>query len=737
MMGRPTRLRGTGLIAACAAALLAALLAASASHAAPGSPTALSPQRELRLERSRALAAPRFEPGVVLVGFRPGTSTLEREQIERWAGARAGHRLDTLTALNPSAARLERRLGASFLVRVRPGRVYAVVARLRSRRRWVRYAEPDFILQASAHLRSVNLPNDPSFPLQWGDYNTGQSVNGTTGTAGADDGAARAWARSTGNRSIVIGEVDTGVDYTHPDLAANIWTNPGGVGGCPAGTHGYNVVASTCDPMDDDTVYGGHGTHVAGIMGAVGNNGVGVAGMNWQTTILPVKWLDSNASGTTSQLISALNWVLEAKQAGVNVRVVNDSATFVGTAYSQALSDEIDTLGANGILFVTAAGNTGQDNDNPSTPRYPCNYDRPTEICVTASDQNDQLPSWADYGPHTVDLAAPGNNIYSTLRDDSYGYIDGGSMAAAQVSGAAALILSVQNLTPTALKARILASADRISAMAGLTRTGARLDVCAAIPGCTATAVPWNSSAPVISGPAQVGHALSASPGTWTQSPYSYTYAWWRCSATGTGCKAVSGATASSYLVTTADDGSTLEVKVTATNAEGSATATSARTPVVSGQTFGYTSVGLSSDEFAANRKRVNAYSISTSASVSSLSIYLAPTGSSGSSDLEGVIYSDSGGSPSALLGTTAQLVYAGTETAGWYTLKFASPVLLSAGRYWIGVITGGTSDAAGYRYESVSGARDYNTDTYSSGPSNPFGSVISDNEQMSLYASY
>src|SRR5207247_2039080 len=127
---------------------------------------------------------------------------------------------------------------------------------------------------------------------------------------------------------------------------------------------------------------------------------------------------------------------------GVNVRVVNDSATFVGTAYSQALSDEIDVLGANDILFVTAAGNTGDNNDNTAVRRYPCGYNRPSEICVTASDQQDRLPSWANYGPNTVDLAAPGDNIYSTLRNGTYGYVSGGSMASPQVAGTAALILA-------------------------------------------------------------------------------------------------------------------------------------------------------------------------------------------------------------------------------------------------------------------------------------------------------
>jgi subtilisin family serine protease len=293
----------------------------------------------------------------------------------------------------------------------------------------------------------------------------------------------------------VIGEVDTGVDYNHPDLAANIWSNPGGIGGCPAGTHGYDVLnPSTCNPMDMDPSYpagyNGHGTHVAGIMGAVGNNGAGVAGMNWSTTILPVRWVSgANASSnTTNDLISGLDWLLKAQQAGVNIRVVNDSTVFIGTAYSQALSDEIDALGANNILFVTAAGNSGQNNDDPQYTRYPCGYDRPTEICVTATNQNDQLPSWANYGPTTVDMAAPGDNIYSTLRNGTYGYISGTSMASPQVAGAAALILSVQDMTVTALKAQILNTVDPIPALSGLVRTGGRLDVCNAMPGCAVSA---------------------------------------------------------------------------------------------------------------------------------------------------------------------------------------------------------------------------------------------------------
>ena len=188
----------------------------------------------------------------------------------------------------------------------------------------------------------------PSFALQWADSNSGQSIPTqeanerlgppASGTPGADDGALLAWGVTTGSSAIVIGETDTGVDLEHPDLAANLWSNPGGLGGCPKGTHGFNALAGNCDPDDDDTTYGGHGTHVAGIIGAVANNGVGVAGMNWQTAILPVKWLNSASGGETSALIRALQWLVAVKQKGVNIRVVNDSATFFGTARSQALA---------------------------------------------------------------------------------------------------------------------------------------------------------------------------------------------------------------------------------------------------------------------------------------------------------------------------------------------------------------------------------------------------------------
>jgi subtilisin family serine protease len=442
---------------------------------------------------------PAFRDGIVLAGFARDTTREQEAQILAKAGA------------------VEMKIIGQgvHVLRVPAGKIMQVIQSLLSSPE-VRYAEPDF-------RHSLNgAPNDPGFPQQWAFQNTGQTVNGVGGTSGADEGALRAWSVTTGSSSVVVAVVDTGIDYNHPDLAANMWSNPGGINGCAAGTHGYNVLNSSCDPMDDDTVYNGHGTHVAGIIGAVTNNGVGVAGVNWQTSLMGVKWVDAAGSGYTSDLISALDWVIQAKQAGINVRVINDSQTWPGTAASQALSDEIDALGSNDILFVTAAGNTAQNND--TTPRYPCVYDQPNQICVAASNQNDQLWSSSNYGAGTVDLAAPGVNILSTLRNGAYGLISGCSMSAAEVSGAAALVLSTGYQSVTSLKATLLSGVDLLPAFTSTTRTGGRLNICKAIRGCAAYPPLAITTTSLPNG--AVGRAysttLSASGGTppytWTES---------------------------------------------------------------------------------------------------------------------------------------------------------------------------------------------------------------------------
>src|ERR1041385_2130502 len=347
--------------------------------------------------------SPAHRDAVVLLGFHPGISSAQSAAIVATTGG---------TALKTIGA------GTTVLY-VGQAREQAAINALR-RYPEVRYAEPDFIHR----LDGGAVPNDSYVGSQW---------------AVSDTGETGAWRVTTGSNAAVVAVLDTGVQYTHPDLETNMWINPGGIGGCPAGTHGYNVLIRTSDPVGDDSAYGGHGTHVAGIRGAVGNNRAGVSGVNWTTSIMAVKWVDGNNSGYTSDLITAIGWVIQAKQAGVNVRVVNDSATWAGTVPSQALSDAIDLLGSNDILFVSAAGNTPQNND--TAPRYPCSYNRPNQICAAATDQNDQLWSSSNYGVVSVKLGAPGANIFSTLRQSNYGFISGGSMAAPQVAGTGGFVL--------------------------------------------------------------------------------------------------------------------------------------------------------------------------------------------------------------------------------------------------------------------------------------------------------
>lgn len=509
-------------------------------------------------------AAPRndspapFRPGVVLVGFRPSVTESQKSSVIGVAGANELKRIGV----------------GVHVLKVIPGFEVRVVQFLKSFPE-ILYAELDYQQRVNG-----DVPNDMSFGNQWAMLNTGQVLNGYGGVPGDDNKAVPAWSITTGSPSVVVAVLDSGTQYSHPDLFVNMWNNPGGIGGCAAGTHGFNVLTGTCDPMDDETFFGGHGTHVSGLLGAVGNNGAGVTGVAWTTSIMAVKWVSADANGFTSDLITASDWVIAAKQAGVNVRIINDSATFPGTGFSQALSDEIDLLALNDILFVTAAGNSAQDND--SVPRYPCSYARPNMICVAALDMDNSLWVASDWGRTTVQLAAPGANIYSTLRQSNYGYVSGGSMSSPQVAGTAALILSLGYQSVSSLRSMILNNVDVDPLLSAKVSTSGRLNVCKAVPGCSAavTAAPANWVAPVVTGVARYGSIVGASTGVWTGAPTSYTYQWYRC--LGGGCFPIAGAISQTYaILAAADAGAPLSVSVRASNVAGTASAQSPNSAVV------------------------------------------------------------------------------------------------------------------------------------------------------------
>ena len=219
--------------------------------------------------------------------------------------------------------------------------------------------------------------------------------------------------------NVLVGVIDTGVDYNHPDLAANIWTNPGEIAGNGIDddgngyiddVHGYDFVNNDGDPMDDN----GHGTHFSGTIGGVGNNGIGVAGVNWNVKIMALKFLDSGGSGSTANAVAGVQY---ATMMGVDVT----SNSWGGGGFSQALYDAIDAAGAANIAFVAAAGNNGANND--TSPAYPAAYDLPNIISVAATDDNDELASFSNYGAASVDLGAPGVDILSTLPGNQYGLL--------------------------------------------------------------------------------------------------------------------------------------------------------------------------------------------------------------------------------------------------------------------------------------------------------------------------
>jgi uncharacterized repeat protein (TIGR01451 family) len=379
---------------------------------------------------------PVFVADEILVQFHADVADSERQRVL------AAHGLQVIRALR-----------ANGILRVRiPQGVdpRALAARLRALPE-VAAAEPNYFRYSDA------VPNDPRFGEMWGLHNIGQ----TGGTGDADVDAPEAWDISTGSPDVVVAVIDSGMDLNHADLVRNLYLNPGETlngldddgNGFIDDVSGWDFRDNDNDPSDPAAACSSHGTHTAGTVGAVGNNGIGVTGVAQNVKIMPLRVLYQSliifCAAQDSDLIEALDYMRR-----MNVPISNNS--WGGGPFSQLMRDAIAGTRA---LFVASAGNSGSNND--TAPSYPASYDLENIIAVAASNHNDQRASFSNYGVQSVDLAAPGENILSTIRGSSYGYLSGTSMAAPHVAGAAAVLLANDpTLTTHELRARILRGVD-------------------------------------------------------------------------------------------------------------------------------------------------------------------------------------------------------------------------------------------------------------------------------------
>ena len=331
-----------------------------------------------------------YVPGEILVKFKKTASTTDIVQLNTTLGSKTIKEFPAIGVQH---------------IKLKPGETVVEAIKKYGDDHNVEYAEPNYIVHA------LLTPDDPSFSQLWGLHNFGQPVNGTTGPSDADTDAPEAWDITTGRSGVVIAVIDTGVAWDHPDFAGNIWVNTGetpGNGTDDDGNgyvddiRGWDFVDNDNDPMD----FHGHGTHVAGTIAGVGNNSRGITGVMWTARIMPLRFLDTLGSGTTADAISAIDYAIAN-----GARVLNNS--WGGNDSSQSLREAIERSDSAGAVFVAAAGNDGWDNE--STPIYPASFDAANIISVAATDQDDNLASFSNYGATTVDVGAPGVNRYSTV----------------------------------------------------------------------------------------------------------------------------------------------------------------------------------------------------------------------------------------------------------------------------------------------------------------------------------
>jgi len=448
------RFRAIGGKTTILAFLLLTVLAAAILLPSPSHATRTSSQVD-NAKRRRA----NFVPGEALVRFKPGRAFEGQTLVSN-----ARKELSTAPSdTEQIPVQLDRFAGSDLIDGLRLAHTAAAdtlkaVAAFKARDD-VLYAEPNY-------LRRIDMtPNDPSFSQLY-------AMNLI--------GAPQAWDVTQGSRNIVVGVIDEGIDRAHPDLQANIWTNPspGSISGIIGDVNGYDFRDDTGNIIAEP-----HATHVAGTIGAVGNNNVGVAGVNWQVSLMSLRFIsDTAGSGTTADAIKAYNYVKQMRDLwatsnhtkGADIRAVN--ASYGGGGYSQAEADALNAMGQSGVLFVAAAGNDATDTDIHHS--YPADYSLPNVISVAATTSTDTLAGFSNFGQHTVLMSAPGSGIFSTLPNNSYSFLSGTSMATPHVTGAAALLCAANpNLSVTQLRALLAFNGDAITALQGKSLTGRRLNV--------------------------------------------------------------------------------------------------------------------------------------------------------------------------------------------------------------------------------------------------------------------